>query len=55
MYQVTPLYIDNNPVASAVWIKAKSTDNTLNINVLVPNVQANLHINYASGFCNKDV
>lgn len=55
MYQVTPLYINNNPVASAVWIRAKSTDNTLNINVLVPNVQANLHINYVSGFCNKDV
>lgn len=48
-YQVTPLYQNDNPVPSAIHLQAKSTDGQLNFNVIVPNVQGNIDINYQTG------
>lgn len=48
-YSVKPLYYQDELVARAVWIQAKSTDNSLNFNVVVPNVQENLQIDYQTG------
>lgn len=48
-YRVTPLYTGNNLVPSVNHIEAKSSDGTLQVNVLIPNVQPGVTINYQNG------
>lgn len=49
LYRVTPLYNGSELVPRANWIEAKSTDGSVNINVLVPNCQNGVNINYQTG------
>lgn len=48
-YQVKDIYVGNEQVPRATQIQAKSSDGTVNFNVLVPNTQNNILINYANG------
>lgn len=48
-YQVKDIYAGNEQVPRAMQIQAKSSDGTVNFNVLVPNTQNNILINYANG------
>lgn len=48
-YQVKDLYVGSELVPRATQIQAKSSDGTLNFNVLVPNTQNNMTIDYATG------
>ena len=53
-YQVKPIYDANNVVPYGVQMQAKSTDNTLNFNVFVPNIQGNINIDYTDGSVNPN-
>ena len=54
-YRVIDVYNNSNDkVPSAAWIQAKSTDGTVNFNVLVPNVQSGVKIDYATGNSTSD-
>lgn len=48
-YQVKDIYAGNEQVPRAMQIQAKSSDGSVNFNVLVPNTQNNILINYANG------
>lgn len=48
-YRVTDIYNGNDVVPSGVHMEAKSSDDSLQYNVFVPNVQSNISINYATG------
>lgn len=50
LYQVTPIYgSDNYLVPQGIHLQAKSTDNQLNFNVYIPNIQPNIDIDYRTG------
>lgn len=49
VYRVKALYNQNELVPRATWIQAKSTDGSININVVVPNAQNGVNINYENG------
>lgn len=50
MYRVTPMYDDNNFVASGVLLEAKDILNdSLMFNVFIYNIQPGININYADG------
>lgn len=49
-YQVRAWYAsDHDQVPIAIQLQALSTDNSLKFNVLIPNVQGNININYETG------
>ncbi len=48
-YRVTLIYDGDNIIASGSHLEAKSSDDSLEFNVFVPNVQSGLTINYANG------
>lgn len=49
MYEVNPVFRDNNLLAVGVQMRALSDDGELEFNVFIYNVQDNLEINYANG------
>lgn len=48
-YQVKDLYSGNEQVPRATQIKAQSSDGSISFNVLIPNAQNNIQINYQNG------
>lgn len=48
-YRVTNVYQGQNKVPSGAHLEAKSSDNSVEFNVFIPNVQPGLKINYATG------
>lgn len=48
-YRVTLIYDGDNILASGTHLEAKSSDDSLEFNVFVPNVQSGLTFNYANG------
>lgn len=48
-YRVTNVYQGRNKVPSGAHLEAKSSDNSVEFNVFIPNVQPGLKINYATG------
>lgn len=49
IYQVSPLYKDNELMPRAYQMQAVSTDETINFNVVVYNVQPGVEFNYETG------
>lgn len=49
-YEVKPYYQGDELVPRGNYIQAKSSDNTLNFNVFVPNTQPNVTIDYKTGY-----
>ncbi|TPR23389.1 hypothetical protein DY102_04925 [Apilactobacillus timberlakei] len=49
IYKVTPIFKGNNLMASGVHMQALSTDETLNFNVYLYNVQPGVQFDYATG------
>lgn len=48
-YRVQPLYSGTELVPRLVWLQAKSSDGSVDFNVLVPNVEPGVSINYQTG------
>ncbi|AYF99837.1 DNA/RNA non-specific endonuclease [Lactococcus allomyrinae] len=48
-YSVKPIYDGKNEVPSGTQIQAKSSDNIVNINVFIPNVEPGVMIDYSTG------
>lgn len=54
-YRVTPIFMDNELVPRAIQLEAKSIeDKQINFNVLIPNVQAGITIDYSTGKATKE-
>ncbi|MGM0149167.1 DNA/RNA non-specific endonuclease [Enterococcus sp. AZ162] len=54
-YRVTPIFMDNELVPRAIQLEAKSIeDKQLNFNVLIPNVQTGITIDYSTGKATKE-
>ena len=49
-YQVKPYYVGSDLVARGTFMQAKSSDNSVDFNVYVPNVQPGVTINYRTGY-----
>lgn len=49
IYQVTPIFRDNELMARGVWVQAISTDKTLKFNRYIWNVQGKIQFDYATG------
>lgn len=49
-YQVKPYYLQRELVPRGVFMQAKSSDNSLNYNVYIPNVQSGATIDYETGY-----
>lgn len=46
MYQVKALYNGDEAIPRAIWLQARSTDGSLNINALIPNAMKGYNINW---------
>lgn len=56
-YEVEPIYdgkAGETAVAYGVHLQAKATDNSLELNVFIPNVQGNINIDYYTGNINQN-
>lgn len=54
-YRVTPIFMDNELVPRAIQLEAESIeDKQINFNVLIPNVQAGITIDYSTGKATKE-
>lgn len=54
-YRVTPIFMDTELVPRAIQLEAKSIeDKQINFNVLIPNVQAGITIDYSTGKATKE-
>lgn len=54
-YRVTPIFMDNELVPRAIQLEAKSIeDKQIDFNVLIPNVQAGITIDYSTGKATKE-
>lgn len=54
-YRVTPIFMDTELVPRAIQLEAKSIeDNQINFNVLIPNVQTGITIDYSTGKATKE-
>lgn len=54
-YRVAPIFMDNELVPRAIQLEAKSIeDKQINFNVLIPNVQAGITIDYSTGKATKE-
>lgn len=49
-YQVAPYYLNHELVPRGVFMQAKSSDNSVNYNVYIPNVQSGAVIDYETGY-----
>lgn len=54
IYQVTPIFRDNELMARGVWVQALSTDGSLKFNRYLWNVQDQIQFNYTTGYSNVD-
>ncbi|WP_438846839.1 DNA/RNA non-specific endonuclease [Enterococcus sp. AZ045] len=54
-YRVTPIFMDNELVPRAIQLEAKSIeDKQIDFNVLIPNVQTGITIDYSTGKATKE-
>lgn len=54
-YRVTPIFMDTELVPRAIQLEAKSIeDKQINFNVLIPNVQTGITIDYSTGKATKE-
>ncbi|MGL9847782.1 DNA-entry nuclease [Enterococcus sp. DIV0765f] len=54
-YRVTPIFMDNELVPRAIQLEAKSIeDKQIDFNVLIPNVQTEITIDYSTGKATKE-
>ena len=54
-YRVTPIFIDTELVPRAIQLEAKSIeDKQINFNVLIPNIQTGIIIDYSTGKATKE-
>ncbi|MGM0149175.1 DNA-entry nuclease [Enterococcus sp. AZ147] len=54
-YRVTPIFIDTELVPRAIQLEAKSIeDKQIDFNVLIPNIQTGIMIDYSTGKATKE-